>query len=296
LWSHALDQKVTIDVRKTSFWEAFDALEAQTGLTLRSIGSQTVVQAADPLPPGAARPKTSAVYRSGPFKVVADGRGIHSLTIFVEPRLRVLAYAREADVEKMVDTRPAAQRGFRPPEMPQPDFPQHLDPRGGNVFQVRLPHAAPMRDLVYLKGSVRASIARRERTIEIAGIDAANDGVLDRVINGQHVLMNLNSPEPGEFKVMLSVAHPDPPPANLDKTGLPRARPTLLDAAGNALSAPGGSTCASLDRVDFTWEFRATPPFGKPAKLVLSIPDQISEIAIPFEFGQPPPAGDGAKQ
>ena len=293
LWDQPGGRKVTIDLQKATFWEAFDALEEQTGLTLRAIGSETVLHAAEPRGRGPA----PAVFRHGAFRVVLDGRAMRRLTVFVEPRLRVLAYAPDADVEKLVEARPGHPHGIRHPDIVRPDLRQHLHGRGGNVFDVSLPHWVAPHDLVYVKGSVRARMARRERQFEIGGIDKANDGgVVDQLINGQRALMNLSSPEPGEFKVMLSIAHSNPPPADLEKDGLRHARPTLLDAAGNALSTPGGATYSSPQRVHFTCQFKATPNFGKPAKIVLSIPDRISEIAIPFEFGQPPEAGNGAKQ
>jgi hypothetical protein len=276
-WARQNNKNVKIDLDKVPFWEAVDALEQQTDLTFRDWGNEMVLDRAE----GAhAR---GPVFTQGPYKLVAVEMGMpgryHELKVFVEPKLRILAHAMEADIDEAVDVQGqpvAAQRFGRGRDM-------HA--RGGNAFDVRLGLDNTPHRIAHLKGSVRANVVLREAVVEIDDMAKANNA--ERVIDGRRFMVNLMTPEPGEHLVTL-IAYDLPAVAG--GGGVTQVKPKLVDDAGNEFTSGGWGGGGNGKRMTYHFTFRAAPACGKPAKLILPFPAETREIKIPFEFGKPPPA------
>jgi hypothetical protein len=210
----------------------------------------------------------------------------HQLKVFVEPKLRVLAYAMEADVEAAIDAQgqPVAVGGFMPRgggiRAPGP----HMHPRGGNAFDVRLPLDITPQQIAHLKGSVRAKVLLREDVVEIDNMAKANN--VDRVIDGRRFMVNLMTPEPGEHLVTL-IAYELPAPAFIG-AGIIKAK--LIDDDGDEFQAAGSGSSSNGKRLTCNFTFRDAPGCGKPSKLILPFPAETGDITIPFEFGKRPAA------
>ena len=271
-WERQNDKPVKINLDKAPFWKAMDELEQQTDLALKDWGSEMVLDTAE------AGRGHGPVFTDGPFKVVAVGMGMpgryHQLKVFVEPKLRILAYAIEADIEEATDAqgqavaaRPRLARGGGP----------DMHPRGGNAFDVRLPIDMMPRQIAHLKGSVRARLVVREDTVEIDDMAKANN--VDQVIDGRRFMVNLMTPEPGEHLVTLIAF--DMPVA----PGGAHVKPRLVDDDGKEFNTGGRSSGSNGKRHDYHFTFRAAPGCGKPSKLILSFPAATRDIKIPFEFG-----------
>lgn len=254
---------VTIDLDKVPFWRAIDALEAQTGLTMTDRARDMALARAD------MHQRGGQVYISGPFRVVADDFGagmIHRLTVFVEPRLRVLGHAHEPELDGADND---MRRGFRDHMM-----------SGGNAFDVHISGGGRREKL---RGTIRATIMSREQKVEIDDIATANN--VEKKVDGMRFMVNAMEAEPGDWVITLIAYKNDPAGA------LQQLKATLLDEQGHELSLGGHGSSGSEKRVAFQMNFLQRAGCGEPKKMILQIPLQTEEIKIPFEFTARDPRG-----
>jgi hypothetical protein len=282
LLDHEGDRPVTADFEKVPFWEAVGELEEQTGLSIGRGGrGPSLVRSRDA--GGRARPAETSV--NGPYKVVAEprfGNGLRQFSVYLEPGMRLLRYSRFPVIEAAADAQ------GKPVILPNAAA---LNARAGmadvwgggssNPFQVMVPNAP--RDLAYLKGTVRATLATRVQTIEFDNIAAANN--VEKKLDGRRFLYNCMVPEPGEYLITLVAYNTVPPTPGLQQTHV-----TLVDAAGNEVLGGGGGSSTSATRVEFQMSFRQGRKTGPAAKLVLEVPVESRDVTIPFELGDPPAA------
>ena len=317
-WESAGDEPVCVHLDNVPFWDAVAKLEDQTGLTLIDAGwGARFVR----VRPELARGRMSV---HGPFRVVAeDGPmpgSIRSLKVFLEPKIRVAWHARQAKL--------AGGGGERDARMTPPGLAWQADRwtesrvigKSADVLEVEMPLEGVMRAIAHVKGTVPALLVAREELIEELDTSAWDKATiatrtftwkLQRSKDDVHILRI--EPESQPFGTPDSV-RPQPLALALAKQ-LPAVRPTLYDARGTPLLR--SPTVNVLPGESYEWFFhqhlpldahakppargagggeanpiQPPPPCGPPARMKWALPTVTREIAIPFEFGNAPPAKD----
>ena len=294
-WESAGDAPVTVHLDDVPFWEAVAKLEEVTGLTLIDAGWGATFAR---LPPGVPRGRVSV---HGPYRVVADDDamavGVRSLKVFLEPKVRVVWHARQAKLAGAAagddgrDTRKTAALAWQADRWAD----SRVIGKSDDVLEVEMPLAGVMRPGGHVKGTIPALLAAREEVIE--DLQATLSGFA--TIAGRQVTWSLYGPKTDVHVLQLDPqwrpfgTPVQPQPLALGRE-LPAVRPTLYDARGTPLLRD--PTVRVMSHGSYEWRFHqrrpqdtgAEPPCGKPVRMKWAFPTMAREIAIPFEFGQPP--------
>jgi len=286
---------ITFDVDRQPFWVVFEQLGEITDITAGEFGNRMTVEKAN----GMMQPRDVSI--SGPYMVIAEGpRGHYErLHVFFEPKLRVAQCAREAQILEAEDAL------GKPVHLPQPGRVSLHEawPRGGNVFEVSAPQPETGR-IGHLKGFIEAVVLGRDEsvTIDLPKVDRlqplvwedtvtvdnlANVKTLEKTVGGRRFRVNFARYRLDQYLVNVKAFNTVPPTSGLGQT-----RATLVDAGGNQLQPQGhsGSGTGGAAEVTHEFQFKKTPSFGWPVKLVLEYPAEATPVKIPFEFGKPPAA------
>jgi hypothetical protein len=269
-------------------------LEKQTGVFPESFGDQ--MRLTDRRMGGFGKQRDVCI--SGPFMVVSDNTFptmMTELSVFVEPRLRVLGHAAEPTIDEATDangnpmTPDNRAAAALPPamaaRMARAAGAGRIDQFGGNGFRLHLRRPIPRGGFV--RGSARVYLVTENQTVEIDNVAKANN--VERIVDGRRFLLNAMNVDPGQWMITLVVYQADGPAQNMMNLPL-----ELLDEKGNALTVRGRGANGGEKRVVFNNEYVQGPNVGPPAKLRMVVPKKSREIDIPFEFGAKPvpvPAG-----
>lgn len=290
---------VTVNLKNVPFWTAMIELEKQTGLFFDDVEEDMrltdVVQRGQRLASG-------DVSINGPFLVLADatfGPTIQQLKVFVEPRIRVLAHAREPVIVEAVDVNgepvdaeaPLGMRlaekivGLRGARL-------ELDEFGGNAFDLLL--WTPVPRAGRLRGTARVVVMTEQEVVEIDGVAKANN--VERNIAARRVLFNVMNPAPAEWYLTLMAFKAAAGAGAPNAVGLNKTQIEMLDAQGNPLGSSEHHMQAGDNRVVFNQEFKQGPNVGPPAKLRMTIAKATREVDVPFAFGEKAAAAAPAEE
>jgi hypothetical protein len=211
---------------------------------------------------------------TGPYLVTAEtlsGPWIDRLNVFVEPRIKVLAHADEADVTEAFDV-----SGDPLPIVADRDGARWRDRResrhstlGDNAFDVSLP--VPLPRAARIRGTVKAVVLSEQETVEIK--DIAQAKATEHVVNGERYQVSLLKPAPDQWRVLLTVF-------NVTHADRFQMGPKVLDADGNATSLDGDSSMSGGGRLDLSLNCPQRPARGTPAKLKIFKKGQSVEIPL----------------
>lgn len=276
--------RVTIDVKDVPFWTAFLRLEKRTGVALQQFGGRVELTDGWDGAGGGLRVET---FVSGPFLVVADHsfrRAIRTLTVYSDPRIRVLSHATYPTIIEALDA-DGAPIGAGPAIPARDRDRMESPPFGVNGFDVDLMQPVPR--LGWVRGTVRAVLAVDEQVVEIPDIMKANN--VERIVDGRRFLPLVMLGAVGNWSLTLTVEKVAPNVVGWEKT-----RIELLDAKDNPLTMRNQSETGDDQSIVFKRSFTQGPNVGPPAKLRLTFPTNAREVDIPFEFGETPKAAGEA--
>lgn len=284
---------ITIDRAGEPFWEVCRELAQRTGITVRDQRAPGELVFSSGSPDRLFGPTV----HSGPFMIVAasaDQRatldyggqrpGTQTLSItlrvFAEPKLRIFGRTPGAVVEEAIDENGHSMLA------PDPSAATGLSAVGSQAFPlvVRLAPVSPGgKSIARLKGHFEVAAQLRSATLEVENLaDARN---LATSVGHHRVMITTEAKSPVEHEVRLSVFRDGSYERYWDRA-LDGRSVELYDADGKLLSANRTmSRSGQQAETRFRVKLAATNEgLGPPARLVWTVPVEMREMTVPFEF------------
>jgi hypothetical protein len=293
LWDRIENKQVTVSLDRRPFWEAMSAVCRQAGLWPQ-LGSSTLLNT-DGLRRGDCPSVVSGSFLVTAFLIqhtasvdAADSATAHAIRVemmlMAEPKLsQRLASGTRATIEEAVDEAGhSLLDNVRPARMAQV-LGQPSPSRGIGWFQVFLScPEKPGKRIAKLKGYASARI-EKVQTFEVA--DLSKPGQVISTPDGYKFQFKQIANEQGRSGVDLELTGQSGQSFQqlMQRFHTPSALVKVLDAKGNELygggwGSAGATMGAYLPRVFFD------PGNSKPAKVILNVPMELSEMQVPFEF------------
>jgi len=294
LWDQIEKKTVSLSLKDQSFWPAFFDLCLQSGVCFEAgyneapRASRNSVQL-QPDPSGRMR---CPVVFSGSFAVIlrqirhtatadyaAQNPPRHDLTLDVmllaEPKIPVLEISYTPDIQTAVDD---AGNSLVPAA---PRYRGYGGPPGNwhNNLQINLTYPPkPAKRIARLAATARVVTASIQ-PLEIANVLTARDVASN--IEGMQIVFKGLSKTGNGYNAALAISGPSD---RRSMRFLTRGSMLLMDAQGREYSHSGNDSSGSPDGFTFNAQFSARGGIGQPAKLVLSVPNKLQEITVPFTF------------
>ncbi len=303
LWESREWPKVDLDIDQQPFWQAMREICSKVGVSPQTSGRERDMVIMDRNASGRPFGEAPAVV-AGPFLIVANyiNRSHYvdlnqpanvrrtatiQLSVYAEPKIRVVQAAYAPDVEECVDARGndlAMPRNAAVTLHMQP-------PSGGWMWNMSVslqPKADTGDRIARLKAATRFMMQTKSETVEVDNVMAASN--VTRTIGGRKFLLkDIKKIGDNNYATQLTVYKAG---WSAQEWTMAYAWNTfrLVDAEGNDLSRVGVSqTSAGADQMNVTLQFQrlnwaGQREAGEPAKLVWEVPTQTREVEIPFEF------------
>ena len=299
LWDSRPWPAISVNLNNATFWQASRELCEKAGVSLQRLGIERDVV----LMAGGGRPWLS--YPSsehGPFLVIAQSLQrsnsvdltqavpptrscVVRLTLYGEPKVRILRAAAVARIEHAVDERGISLAPPPTSSEPRPSF------TTGWTWSV-IAHLAPPAEagdtIAELRGRIVIAVQTDSHVVHIPDIQAARN--LSQKVGG-HQLIVKEVRKTGSTYVVSLTLHRDPASAATWRDISPGSFFKLLDAQGQPLSrrSYGGTGGGSGDSVDLSLtfareDFNGGDAAGEPATLVWEVPTEVTEHSVPFVF------------
>lgn len=284
---------VTIQAREQPFWEVLRELGQKTGITLRDQRSTAEMV----LTPGDVDELMGPTVHSGAFMIIASsaerramvdysGRReprhhlILTLHAYAEPKLRIFGRAHDAVLEDVLDE---AGNSLIDEDRSQVTA---IGPDGSQIFSLGVRLAPPplsSERIALLRGSFQVAAQVRNETLEVDQIASASN--LTRTVGHHQVLISTLRKAEDEYEIRLAVFRSDSDDTYWDRA-IDAREIRLFDAKERQLT-PG----TTIVRVDQRTEHRLTVKLtgknaglGPPERLRWTLPVEIREMSVPFEF------------
>jgi hypothetical protein len=291
--------RVTLEIDHLRFWEAMQQITEKTGFSLQQWdntgmklmqGAQQaegISQVSGPYMISAQRVSRSRSLELGSAANVFEDFHVQ-LRAKAEPKLRLLRVGYNPNIELAIDEH---GNSLLPPG--------HTAQPGGYTFassgiwQLTARFTCPPnmgRRIARLKGTIDVSIQTRYEQLEVPEITSARG--VNKVAGGMRFIVKelRRNGEIWQLDVIVRPEGAGPVEWEQIQQTLSLANLNLLDEHGESLQRTGSSTSGTAEQVEISMEFSNRGPgrnnrkVGLPDKLVWTVPTEIKDLRVPFEF------------
>lgn len=307
MWRFNPRGPVTVDIDQKPFWVATREVCEKLNLRPQAMGGERAFTLVDNR--GGANPFKGPTVLSGPFMFVAGGVseskqltfgqavGVgdakHSLslnlTLYAEPKLKVLGRSFRVDVKELTDE---AGRSLTPTAIENGMAGMDAQVQG-NAIDVSIPLKAGTgaKRIAKLRGTQKLVLETKTENVEFADVANAKGATRD-LAGHRFTLKELMREGPGRMTLRVACAPLGGGGGLLRLPGRARQAPVVtgelrvLDAAGAVLmrsrlqfyNGQGESGISS------SFEGNGRKPAAEPAKVVIEVASETREVEVPFEF------------
>jgi len=301
-WNPANLPKISITADQRPFWEVFREACSQAGLSLVNTGDDQRIFRLSPVRPGRHDMMKCPCSIDKSFLLAATslaGSGSVDLshpennrstlsmqmTMLVEPKVRVIRYAAQPDIDEVVDNK---GNSLKPDANYSRGYGMLRGIGGAMVVALKCPANAGDR-IASFRGKVRLTVQTRSEMLQMPDIVKAR--WVSKSVGGLKVtIKNVARKSAYQYRVDALFTRTTMKEAVFSQL-LQTPSLRLVDADGHeyrysghsgGLTHGGGSYDVSMS---FT---RGNTDAGEPVKLVWVVPTDIQEIAVPFTFSDLP--------
>lgn len=313
-WDQMRDSRTSIHVTQQPFWSVMREMAEKTGIELSQWNEGLkLVQT------GGNGPTRGIACVSGPYLIIAnsvnrsesiDLNQLHAparnvadvpptersfavqLTAFAEPKLHVLQAASSAMLEVAVDNK---GNSLLPPAAPGDAAPSMTGITSTWSMTAALEYPGPQigTRIKRLKGKVNVVLQTKFQSLEVKNILSAHN--IRRAVGATQIVFKGMTKNGEQYELSASATLPDS--SHQDEWTRLQAifsarNVKLFDAKGVVWNFAGAGINGGNNGVEVTMTFsndgHVTPTPGEPNRLVVQVPTESKEVAVPFEFSDLP--------